>query len=252
MKQFRFVLAICFALALLLSLAFGILIRFGLVMPFIAVSIAGMWLCLRWENFVQRWIKLRKNFWGKLATNTIVALIAIAIITFAVISGLMINAMNIEPPEDEDTVVIVLGARVVGYRPSRILQLRIEEAYAHLSENPTSVAVLAGGLGDVAYISEAEAMKRWLVANGIAPYRLFLEDRSTSTYENIRFSEIIISENNLSQNVVIASDGFHMFRAQHVARQLGLNPSAAPSRTPLEVLPLYWVREVVAIIVNLS
>jgi len=91
-------------------------------------------------------------------------------------------------------------------------------------------------------------MKRWLVANGICQSRLFLEERSTNTYENITFSELIISENALPRDVVVATDGFHMFRAHGHARQAGLEPSAAPSRTPLRLLPFYWAREIAAIL----
>jgi len=250
MKSFRRGLAVVFALLLLYSLIQGFWFRFGLVLPFIAVSVAGLWLCLRWDAFMRIWKNLRKRLLGEIITNLAVALISAAIVIFAVISALMVNAMSLEPPAG-DTTVIVLGARVDGYRPSLILQLRLEAARAYMDENSDSVAVLSGGLGGSAYISEAEAMKRWLVANGVCESRLFLEDRSTNTYENITFSQAIITENGLPQNVVIATDGFHMLRAHNLARQAGLSPSAAPSRTPLRLLPFYWVREIAAILAGL-
>jgi len=154
------------------------------------------------------------------------------------------------PPPTGDTTVIVLGARVRGYTPSLVLQLRIEAALAYLDANPEASAILSGGLGESAYISEAEAMKRWLVANGVCDSRLFLEERSTNTHENIMFSQAIIAEHGLSQSVVIATDGFHMFRAHTHARRAGLEPSSAPSRTPLRLLPFYWAREIAAILVG--
>jgi len=89
------------------------------------------------------------------------------------------------------------------------------------------------------------------VANGICQSRLFVEGRSTNTYENITFSQAIIAENGLSQSVVIATDGFHMFRAHTHARQAGLEPSAVPSRTPLRLLPFYWAREIAAILAGM-
>jgi len=243
------VLALVFALIFFISLIQGFLFRFGLVFPFLAISLAGIWLCLRWDDFVRIWTKLRKRVWGKIITNAAVMLVAAVIIVCAVISGFMVGAVKLEPPAG-NTTVIVLGAQVVGDRSSLILQLRLEAALAYLDENPASAAVLSGGLGGGAYISEAEAMKQWLMANGICESRLFLEDRSTSTYENITFSELIIAENSLPKNVVIATDGFHMFRAHNLARHAGLNPSAIPSRTPLRLLPFYWVREIAAILVS--
>jgi len=247
MQRFRLVLAVTSALLLIFSLIQGLLFGFGLTLPFIAVSLAGVWLCLRWDVSTRIWTNLRKRFWGKVATSAVTSLIAVAIIVCAVVSGFMVSAMRLEPTAS-DTTVIVLGARVTGERPSLILQLRLEVAAAYLDQNPAAAAVLSGGLGENAYVSEAEAMKRWLVANGICESRLFLEEHSTNTFENITFSQAIISENGLPQNVVIATDGFHMFRAHGHARQAGLEPSSIPSRTPLRLLPFYWAREIAAIL----
>jgi uncharacterized SAM-binding protein YcdF (DUF218 family) len=90
-------------------------------------------------------------------------------------------------------------------------------------------------------------MRRFLVNNGIANDRLFVEGYSTSTLENIEFSSRIIEEQDLPRNVVITTDGFHQFRAQSFARDVGLNPSALPSTTPITSLPYYWLREIAAI-----
>ena len=247
MKRFRLILAIVFALGFQFSVAQGFLFGFGLALPFIAASLAGGLICLRWDSSVRIWKNLRTRLWGKIVTGTLVLLAAVSIIICAVVSGLMISAMRLGPPGG-DATVIVLGARVTGERLSLILQLRLQEALAYLSENPEAAAILSGGLGEGAYISEALAMKRWLVANGICESRLFLEERSTNTYENITFSAYIIEENGLPKNVVIATDGFHMFRAHGHARQAGLEPSSAPSRTPLRLLPFYWAREIAAIV----
>jgi len=251
MKTLRIVLALVFGLICLSSFIQGFFLRFTLVLPFIAMSLLGMWLCLRWEDFALFWKNLRKRIWGKIITSTLILLIAVAITVCAVISGLMINAMVQRTP-DGDATVIVLGAQVVGERPSLILRLRLEAALIYLNDNPESSAILSGGLGRSAYISEAEAMKRWLAANGICESRLFLEEYSTSTYENIAFSRFIIEENGLPRNVAIATDGFHMFRAHQLARHAELTPSAVPSRTPLRVLPYYWLREIAAILVGIA
>jgi len=94
-------------------------------------------------------------------------------------------------------------------------------------------------------------MRRWLVAGGIADDRFFLEEQSTSTGENIRFSANVIKENSLSANTVIATDGFHQHRAQVFAKREDITAGAVSSSTPLWLLPFYWFREVVAIVVQL-
>ena len=250
MKNLRFVMALVLGWMFFFSLIQGFFLRFALVLPSMVVSLIGLWLCLRWENFVRIWTNLRGHLLGKIMTNAVVASIAIAMLVCIVVSGFMIGAIQLEVPTD-DATVIVLGAQVIGDHPSNALQRRLEVAFEHLESNPETVAVLAGGLGNTAYISEAEAMRRWLTANGICDSRLFLEEYSTSTYENIAFSRSIIEENNLSPNVAIATDSFHMFRAQHLATNAELNPSAITARTPLIVLPFFWLREIAAILVGI-
>jgi len=192
--------------------------------------------------------KIRKKRVGRIVVNVFVIGVTIAVLYTVVISAMMIAAMNREPPED--ATLILHGAQVVGEQPSLILQRRMETALEFLQETPRSVAVLSGGLGTDATISEAEAMRRFLVLGGISDDRLFVEDRSTSTYENVGFSKIIIEEQNLSRNVAITTDGFHQFRAQRFARDAGLYASALPSNTPVFNLPYYWLRELAAITVQ--
>jgi len=90
-----------------------------------------------------------------------------------------------------------------------------------------------------------------LISAGIAEARILLEDRSTSTYENITWSAEIIREHGLFTKVAIATDIFHQFRSQSYARNEGFLPSAIVSRTYRSVLPFYWLREIVAVLADL-
>lgn len=56
------------------------------------------------------------------------------------------------------------------------------------------VIVVSGGMGDSENISEAEAMYRWLTDKGIDESRIYKEEKSTDTDENIRFSKEVIKE----------------------------------------------------------
>ena len=91
--------------------------------------------------------------------------------------------------------LIVLGCRVKGDVPSLALQKRADAAYFYLLKNPDCVAILSGGQGKDENISEAACLKKLLTDRGIAQSRLFCEELSTSTDENIRFSKKIIDEN---------------------------------------------------------
>ena len=67
---------------------------------------------------------------------------------------------------------------------------------------------------------------------GIPRERLFLEDRSTSTIENILFSHDIIEELSPgTKDFTIISSETHLYRACLAAQELGFIPSAFYAKT---------------------
>lgn len=177
----------------------------------------------------------------KIIAVILAVLAAVGIIIFAVISVKMIAAACKKPTDEK--VVVVLGCRVKGEKPSLMLAKRIDAAYECLAADPDMVAILSGGQGDDELISEAECMYRELTKKGIAPERLIKEERSTNTYENISFSKEIMDKLGLEGGIVIATSEFHQCRAQIVAAKQGIEASAASAHTALFLLPTYWIRD---------
>jgi len=146
--------------------------------------------------------------------------------------------------------VIVLGAGVRGTVPSLALQDRINAAYSYLSANPESIAILSGGQGRGEEITEAACMYRELTKMGISGDRLLLEEASTSTIENLRFSlDVAEAETGLRPTKVgIISSEYHIFRATRFAGDLGLDAVGIPARTTWVVIRVnYYLREVAAV-----
>ncbi|MBR2861102.1 MAG: YdcF family protein [Clostridia bacterium] len=143
---------------------------------------------------------------------------------------------------------IVLGAAVHGSRPSRVLNERISAAEEFLKTNPDSVAVLSGGQGPGEDIAEAECMKNILIERGIAESRLLVENKSTTTKENIAFSKKIIQSLSPDEtNVTIISSETHLYRACIIAKEAGLNPSPFAAKTRTTVIIPQLLRESVAV-----
>ena len=152
--------------------------------------------------------------------------------------------------------VLVLGAGVNGETPSYMLHTRIETALRYLEENPSSRAILSGGQGGGERITEAEAMRRALTAAGIAEDRLLLEERSTSTEENVRFSLELLQKEGFSEqdSVAVVTHGFHLFRARRMLAAEGCeNTFGVPA--PLPPYPFfglnYYLREYFTVMVLL-
>ena len=159
--------------------------------------------------------------------------------------GFMIAASVDTPPEN--ATVIVLGCQVKGDKPSTMLRDRCRSALNFLNANPNSVCVASGGQGNGENISEAKAIFNFLTENGISPERIYLDEKSTNTSENLSFSADIIKENGLATDVAIASDNFHQLRAEIFAKKNGLTAYSAGNPTYLFVAPGYWAREILAV-----
>lgn len=141
---------------------------------------------------------------------------------------------------------IILGAKVNGENPSLSLLYRLEAALAYANDHPHVKLILSGGQGPGELITEAEAMKRFFLDNGIEADRLLLEQESTSTYENILFSKEMLPQS-IDTLTVITSD-YHLARARKLAETLGLQTDAVSAKTPQVVKLKLTTRERAALL----
>lgn len=149
-------------------------------------------------------------------------------------------------PEPERKYLIVLGAAVIGDRPSISLERRMSSALDYLEQYPQSIAVVSGGQGPGENITEADCMYRWLTQRGVDPSRVIREPKATSTMDNLRFSFELIRErgDEPDGNVAIISSSYHLFRAKSMARLQGVEAAGVAARMgyPLSMFSSY-IRE---------
>ena len=158
--------------------------------------------------------------------------------------------INARPGETRERYAVVLGAGVNGTVPSRALRVRLDTALKFANENPDAVLVLSGGQGAGEDISEARCMFTWLTARGVDASRLILEDRSTSTEENLTFARRVLAELGAkNENATVITGGYHIARARLMAADLGYpSTTARAAYSGYPVLELnYYLREVPAI-----
>ena len=142
--------------------------------------------------------------------------------------------------------VLVLGAGVNGTTPSRALGQRLEVAYRYLRDYPQAQCIVSGGMGAGEEITEALCMYTWLTERGIAPERIWMEDRATSTLENLRFTLDLIEEKTGSRpaSLAVISNEFHLYRAGLMAKSCGVTMLGVPAATyPLPLRLHYYFRE---------
>ena len=156
----------------------------------------------------------------------------IGILIVGVTEVLVINA-SFGTPHDSVDYLLVLGAKVRVTGPSASLWDRIYAAEEYLKAHPDTIAIVSGGMGEDEPWSEASVMYTELVHMGIEPERVWMEDKATSTWENINFALELIEENTGSrpETLGILSSEYHLFRASLLAKECGVNFVGVPART---------------------
>lgn len=203
------------------------------------------------------------GFVGKSNVLYSVALTLTVLLGLCFLAGLVLSAMMLftalKKPSAEtgqgNVFVLILGCRLYGNTPTRALKGRVDRGLKILSSDDNIIAVVSGGQGSDEQMSEALAMKQYLMKKGkLAESRIITEDRSTSTAENLRFSLPLIkeycNEKGLSAGkIIIVSDGFHLFRTKLLAKEQGIeNAEYGAAFTPSVDFPVQWVREILAIL----
>jgi len=200
---------------------------------------------------VNNYLKFIKNFTvAKVIIIIISSLVGIILFLTISLSTMMYQAATNNFENGSTLVVLGCGVADDG-QPSLMLSERLIAAYNYLIDHPESVAILSGGQGNDEIISEAQCMYDYLITQGIANKRLYMEDEATSTRENLLFSKQIIDDNNLDQNIIIVTNEFHQYRAKLVAGSLDLSVSAASAKTAWWLFPTYYVRELYGILYQL-
>lgn len=222
----------------LFLLAFFTLVP-ALMYGIVNIGVVALAIITGWVGFCYYLWLFKKG--GRLykVSHLLLVLFMVAEIIF---SAVMLLACSGDIDTSTEHTAVVLGCRVIGDKPSLMLENRLKSILPVLIENPEMpVVTTGGGSGD---ITEGQASKDWLVAHGVEPSRIYVENQSTDTHENFLFARDIIFDENLPKKLVIATDGFHQLRGRIFASFVGLSPVAsAVGVTPWGLLPSYWLRE---------
>lgn len=155
----------------------------------------------------------RTAVWGR---RILLALLAAGFALFAVLETMVVRGSFADESDGMVSAIIVLGAGVNGETPSLALSTRIDAAQTYIEAHPDIPVILSGGQGPGERITEAECMRRALVRRGVDEGRLYLEERSTSTSENLRYSREMLERLgvDLTGRVAIVTSDYHLCRAR--------------------------------------
>ena len=145
------------------------------------------------------------------------------------------------------TVIVVFGAALrPDGTPSPALVRRVDTAVAAARDSDATLLVTGGAV--TAPITEAAVMRDMLVAAGITPARIVLEEQARTTLGSVRLCAPILRQL-AAARILVCSDDFHLPRCRWLMRLAGFKTEALPAPTPLLRL---WprLREVIALPVD--
>jgi uncharacterized SAM-binding protein YcdF (DUF218 family) len=187
----------------------------------------------------------------KVACQTICGMFLIFILSFGIIEGMLLKTaiQSHQIKEETPDAVIILGAGLKGHNLSNTLRERLEKGKELLAVNENVPVVVSGGQGPGEAVPEAEAMGAYLKAHGIREDRILYDKTSTTTYENLQNTKAILKREGLhNKKVVIVTSDYHIFRAEKIGEELGLNCTGLGSESPFLITTNYMIREYFAVV----
>ena len=145
--------------------------------------------------------------------------------------------------------IIILGCQIKKDGSlTPLLKGRVDKAIEfrnkQLKENNKDlIFITSGGKGNDEIISEAQAMKNYLVENGINEKNILIDDKSRNTYENIKYSYKLI--NNNKSNIVFCTTNYHVFRTGLIATMQNIKIEGIGSKTKTYFWINAFIREFV-------
>lgn len=225
----------------LIGLCIGLFVIYGRTFEVALIcSLSFLYILLSKFNY-------RKHKWFR---NFLLIGTAACLILFIVIESLILSEMG---SDDRDQMpvdyVIVLGTGLKGTELSATLKDRLDASLPYIRANPQIPVIVSGGQGPGEDIPEAVAMAQYLIRNGVSKEQIIVESKSTTTKENLRFSQALLQDRGVFKtNLMIVTSDFHMYRSKMLAKRIGFAPYGISSDSPTHLKPTNMIREFLAMI----
>lgn len=202
-------------------------------------------------HFIKRFI-IKKSLFYKI-TKKVVSLF---LVVFFIVQGFMIFYPKSDLKNGCD-YIIVLGALVNKNKISTSLKNRLDTCVQYLKKSEDDCyIVVSGGKGRGEYVTEAFAMKEYLISKGIDERKILMEDKSTTTRENFLFSKKLIENNSKDKienlNIKVVTTDFHTLRSKLISYKAGYkNVNFYTAKSNYHLYILNYTREFFALICNI-
>ena len=166
------------------------------------------------------------------------------IISMLYTTSSFINLVNLFPGKLD--YVVVLGAGLIGDKVTPLLASRIDKGIAIYQKQPGCKLIMSGGQGPDEIIAEGQAMANYVLEKGVPAEDILIENQSTNTEENLKFSYALMKP---GSRFALVTNYYHVFRALLLARKLKIKCIGYGARTKFYFSLNAFIREFVGYVV---
>ena len=172
------------------------------------------------------------------------------LVSYAIIISMLyttssfVNLVNLFPGKLD--YVVVLGAGLIGDQVTPLLASRIDKGIAIYQKQPGCKLIMSGGQGPDEIIAEGQAMANYAFEQGIPVEDIVIENQSTNTEENLKFSYALMKP---GSRFALVTNYYHVFRALLLARKLKIKCIGYGARTKFYFSLNAFIREFVGYVV---
>ena len=162
------------------------------------------------------------------------------------------------PPLDRDYIIILGCCIRKDGTLTPLLKGRVDSALQfekrqYQQKAKHAVFVPSGGQGSDECISEGEAMERYLKEQGIPAEQILREDKSTNTFENMKFSKEVIENADKDfekKKIAFSTTNYHVFRGYILSKKNKFDAQGISAKTKWYFFPNAFLREFIGLLVG--
>ena len=179
----------------------------------------------------------RRSLWGELwrwsITLFFFGLLAVTIAGLVLVVSIYRQA-RLEQARPAQAIVVLGTAQFNGW-PGPVFRARLDHAVALWQDGYAPLLVVTGGGMPGDQFTEAEAAQAYLSEVGVPAEAIVTENAAHDTWESMQGVAAALAPLGVDE-VILVSDGFHLFRARLMARDVGLHPWGSPAdASPIRV-----------------
>jgi uncharacterized SAM-binding protein YcdF (DUF218 family) len=241
----------------MLGIILGITLCLGVVVPQVI------------DYYLQKSTTIDVHNWtgiGRFIENFIL-LMSSSIITYIeciLIASIIVNVSAAKHiPNKDMNYILILGCMIrKDGSLTKLLQGRADRAieYAHIQKKRSGkdiVFVPSGGQGSDEVMAEGDAIKNYLLNEGIDECHILVENKSTNTDQNFALSNELIKEHwgkshddGSEPKIAFSTTNYHVFRAGIYATSLNMKVEGIGAKTKVYFWVNAFIREFIATLVS--